>query len=87
MPVDPRVEEAYRILLTPSGPTRTESARARELLREWLRDEELAAGGPGEVEEPDTSWEDVAPLELLNEKPRAAAHGAPQPARTLRPAR
>lgn len=83
MPVDPRVEEAYRILLTPGGPGRTESRRARELLREWLEDEERAAG-PGEDEEPDTSWEDVAPPELLNEKARAAARAA-EPARAMRP--
>jgi len=71
MPVDARVEEAFGILSRPKGATPEATKRARELLKEWLRDEELAeAAALPEEADPSTSWDDIPPPEVLNEKLR-----------------
>jgi len=81
MPADPRVEEAFSILLRPGGPSRAESKRARELLRAWLEEEDRAREEADDEEEPSSAWEDAAPPELLNERARSPAArraGAPK---------
>jgi len=79
MPADPRVEEAFTILLRPGGPSRAESRRARELLRGWLEEEDRAGEEAEDEEEPSSAWEDAAPPELLNERARAGARAAARP--------
>ena len=71
MPVDARLEEAFGILFRSKDATPEAMKRARELVKEWLRDEELAeASALPEEADPSTSWDDIPPPEVLNEKLR-----------------
>ncbi len=73
MSIDPRVEEAFGLLARRGGPSPEELRRARSLLEEWLEDPALAeavARGEEADEDDPTTWEDVAPTEVLNHRAR-----------------
>jgi len=85
MPVDARVEEAFSILFKPGGAAPEAMKHARELLKDWLHDEELAeAADLPEEADPSTSWADGPPPELLNEKLRGLARRPGKPIRQER---
>jgi hypothetical protein len=70
---DPRVEEAYGLLHQAGGPSAEALRRARELIRAWLQEADLAADAAAlDEDEAPESWQDVPAPEVLAVKARIA---------------